>query len=177
MTQPEIYTIYQVSSKNITRARLYANTNGPVPTVSRGAAWDAGDASVVFQGDGLRTFPSPLFIFYILTQCSRGWCLGIISICRVAVKRTVDAGLVLDLRNLYFHFSVFVFLFNLCLFYSFGECMARWFGKRHPKISGASFFIVDTQRIYTLNLSVEQHQFNRGLFPHWLKSAERPLPS
>ncbi len=41
MTQPEIYTIYQVSSKTITRAQLYANTNGPgcpalcKPTITR----------------------------------------------------------------------------------------------------------------------------------------------
>lgn len=34
-----------------------ANANGPVPTVSQGAAWDAGDTSVVFQGDALRTSP------------------------------------------------------------------------------------------------------------------------
>lgn len=41
-----------------------ANTNDPVPTVAQGAAWDAGDTSVVFQGDGLRTFPhsSPTFL-------------------------------------------------------------------------------------------------------------------
>jgi len=30
-----------------------------VPAVSQGAVWDAGDNSVVFQGDGLRTISTP----------------------------------------------------------------------------------------------------------------------
>ena len=31
--------------------------NGPAPDVAQGAAWDAGDNSVVFQGDGIRRLP------------------------------------------------------------------------------------------------------------------------
>jgi hypothetical protein len=34
-------------------------TIAPPSSVSKGATWDAGDNSVVFQGDGLRTFHSP----------------------------------------------------------------------------------------------------------------------
>ena len=69
-----------------------ANANGPVSSVSQGASWDAGDTSVVFQGDSLRTSPfSHLFFFNILTWGSWGWRLGVISTCGMLVKRTVNA--------------------------------------------------------------------------------------
>jgi hypothetical protein len=41
------------------------NSNISPPVVSQGAAWDAGDNSVVFQGEGLRMNPS---LLYNLTQ-------------------------------------------------------------------------------------------------------------
>jgi hypothetical protein len=73
-------------------ANANAKADGPVPAVSQGAAWDAGDTSVVFQGDSLRTFSLlPSLFFNLLTCGSWGWRLGVISICGMLVKRTVNA--------------------------------------------------------------------------------------
>ena len=48
-----------------------------VPPISQGAAWDAADASIVFQGDALRNVPFYVWVDLLMKRSAPRWWLGL----------------------------------------------------------------------------------------------------